>query len=168
MPIIADWLDEEHTTINMCFNGTWTDEQLQLALEAVHVLHFQAPRTKHHIITNFTQAPIISARSLQSITTVLDRVRPWRSHYGLIIFVGASRLLRIFGKLLNDTEDSNASNVYYVDTVVDAVKIIGETVARTYPSGETIRRKMQQTLSRRDDPDATQPPNQKDQGTVSR
>lgn len=168
MSITADWLDNDHAAILLRFNGTWTDQQLQHAIEKAHALHRQDSGMKHHIITDFTNAPIISANSLQSITTVLDRVRPYRSEYGLIIFVGASRLLRVVGKLLNNADTSDTPNVYYVDLLPDAVKIIEDTVARTFPSGETLRYKLQQSISHHDDPDATQPPSRPDRGKAAR
>ena len=168
MPITADWLDNEHTAILLRFNGLWTDQQLQSTIEKTHALHLQDASIKHHIITDFTNAPIISANSLQSITTVSDRVRPYREQYGLIVFVGASRLLRVVGKLLNNADTSDTPNVYYVDLLPDAIKIIEDTVARTYPSGEILRRKLNQSISHHDDPDATQPPSRSQRGKAAR
>lgn len=167
MPISTDWLDNEHTALVLRFNGIWTDQQLQFAIEKAHELHLQEKGIKHHIITDFTNAPIISANSLQSITTVLARVRPHRQEYGLIIFVGASRLLRVVGKLLNNADTDDTPNVYYVDLLPDAVKIIEDTVANTLLSAETVREKLRQSISYHDDPDATQPPKRSDQGKAA-
>lgn len=168
MSITANWLDNEHAAILVRFNGAWTDQQLQRAIEEAHALHRQDDGIKHHIVTDFTNAPIISANSLQSITTVLDRVRPYRREYGLIIFVGASRLLRVVGKLLNNDDTSDTPNVYYVDMLPDAVKIIEDTVARTLLSAETLRNKLRQSISQQDDPDATQPPSRPGRGKATR
>lgn len=168
MPITADWLDDEHAAILVRFNGTWTDQQLQRAIEAAHALHCQDDGIKHHIVTDFTNAPIISANSLQSITTVLDRVRPYRREYGLIIFVGASRLLRVVGRLLNSADTSDTPNVYYVDILPDAVKVIEDTVARTLISAEALRNKLRQSISEEHDPDATHPPSNPDRGKAAR
>ena len=56
----------------------------------------------------------------------------------------------------NNADTSDTPNVYYVDLLPDAVKIIEDTVARTLLSAEALRNKLRQSLSQEDDPDATQ------------